>query len=197
MGVQGRAAFIDATKQILATSGPEALTIAALCDVLSVTKGSFYHHIGSMPELSECFAEAWELEFWLRFSAAEETPDPVRQLEIMAAHAIDVITPLHAAVRTWSWSNSAVGAATARVDAAGEKIVFDALHQLLDDPQRARMLARMGTSLVIGLQYRDHPTDTRLCAQAFLEWLSVSVGLDVYVEETPDGLVPRLSRRPQ
>ena len=43
----GKADYFDAGFELLASGGVGAVTIAALCYRLGVTKGSFYHHFSS------------------------------------------------------------------------------------------------------------------------------------------------------
>ena len=58
----GREAYFAAAFELLGAEGPEALTIAALCRRLKVTKGSFYHHFSGMPQFTEGLLRHWEHE---------------------------------------------------------------------------------------------------------------------------------------
>ena len=49
--------------EILGESGSDAITVAALCERVGVTKGSFHHHFGTMPGFVEALAQHWESAF--------------------------------------------------------------------------------------------------------------------------------------
>ena len=51
-----RDAYFAAAYELLVTHGCGGVTIAALCDRLGVTKGSFYHHFADMAEFVAAFA---------------------------------------------------------------------------------------------------------------------------------------------
>jgi len=51
--------WIEAGFAALADGGPNALRIDALCDRLSVTKGSFYWHFTDMAAYRAALVEAW------------------------------------------------------------------------------------------------------------------------------------------
>ncbi|MBN9618450.1 MAG: TetR/AcrR family transcriptional regulator, partial [Actinobacteria bacterium] len=66
---------------VLGEEGPEALTIAGLCERLGVTKGSFYHHFGGLPGFVDVLLESWEREEGRRLAAAVRAyPDPGERL---------------------------------------------------------------------------------------------------------------------
>ncbi|MBX3276086.1 MAG: TetR/AcrR family transcriptional regulator [Sandaracinaceae bacterium] len=52
--------WIDAAIEALAEGGLPAVAIEPLARRLGVTKGSFYHHFGSLDALVEAVLEAWE-----------------------------------------------------------------------------------------------------------------------------------------
>jgi AcrR family transcriptional regulator len=59
-GPRDRDAFFAAAWELLAERGFDGLTLLAMCDRLSVTRGSFGHHFGGMPRFVAALAADWE-----------------------------------------------------------------------------------------------------------------------------------------
>lgn len=176
---------------ILEDEGSQALTVARLCERLAVTKGSFYHHFGSMPAFVSRFLDYWESEQRKRLRAVSRArPDPGTRITRLIDVAIDLPHGAEAAIRSWAHSNYEVAAITARVDRKRERHLVDAISAVGVDRPRARVLGRLTVDILIGAQQRDQPVDLRRLGEMFDEVKRlVSIGGD-------PRLVPALAALP-
>lgn len=155
---------------VLAEQGPDALTIAAVCERLDVTKGSFYHHFGGLPGFVEQLLAHWEREQGRRLSAiSKRERDPARRLAALPEFAVDLAHESESAFRAWGRSNPDVAEAVARVDKRRERFFADAIAAHGVERPRARLLARIALDLLIGIQQRDLPPEPRRVRQMFEE----------------------------
>jgi AcrR family transcriptional regulator len=171
--------------EILAGHGPDALTIAALCRRLRVTKGSFYHHFAGMPQFVEALLRDWEEHFALILDEVSGVSDPVHRFEVTADHIFSMPHDAEAALRAWAYRDPVVAAAVARMDRARAQNYANTLALLIDDPERCRVLASMGTAVLVGLQMCERPVDMERFLRVGLEWTRTNLGLRV--EAYPDG----------
>jgi AcrR family transcriptional regulator len=172
---------------VLGEYGSDALTIAMMCERLEITKGSFYHHFGGMPGFVTQLLEYWEREHserLIRISRAQ--PDPTLRIMTLTDMGVGLPHASEAAIRAWGRSNPEVAEATSRVDRRRERHLVDAIAALGIDRQRARVLARIGLNLLVGVQQREHPVDLKRLRQMFEE-----VNKLIFLEADPD-LVARL-----
>lgn len=172
---------------VLDEFGSDALTIAILCDRLEVTKGSFYHHFGGMPGFITQLLEYWEREHSERLiKISKAQPDPTMRIFTLTDMGVGLPHGSEAAIRAWGRSNAEVAEVTARVDRRRERHLIDAVTALGIDRQRAKLLARIGLSVLIGVQQREHPVDLKRLRQTFEE-----VNKLIFLEADPE-LVARL-----
>ena len=60
VSIRTRDHFLEAGLDLLAEGGVSAVTIAALCDRLGVTKGSFYHRFDDVAAFHAALLSSWE-----------------------------------------------------------------------------------------------------------------------------------------
>lgn len=155
---------------ILGEYGSDAMTIAVLCERLDVTKGSFYHHFGSMPGFVAALLQFWEAEHSDRLIAISRAqPDPALRITTLTEIAVGLPHGPEAAIRAWGRSNAEVAETTERVDRRRERHLVDALSALGIERSTGRLLARMAMSMLIGTQQREHPVDLRRLRLMFEE----------------------------
>ena len=172
-----RAAF-----DVLGESGSETLTINALCERLQVTKGSFYHHFGSMPAFVDALLLFWEAEHSERLIAISKAqPDPTLRIAALIDIAVSLPHASEAAIRAWARSNAEVNEVTVRVDRKRERHITDAIVALGLDRPPARLLARMTLNLLIGAQQREQPVDLKRLRQSFEEFQKL-----IFLEADPE-----------
>jgi AcrR family transcriptional regulator len=172
---------------VLDEFGSDALTIAVLCERLDVTKGSFYHHFGGMPSFVTQLLEYWEREHSERLiKISKAQPDPTMRIFTLTDMGVGLPHGSEAAIRAWGRSNAEVAEVTARVDRRRERHLVDASVALGVDRPRAKVLARIGLSVLIGVQQREHPVDLKRLRQAFEE-----INKLIFLEADPE-LVARL-----
>lgn len=152
---------------VLAEWGSEALTIASLCDRLGVTKGSFYHHFGSMPAFVTQLLAYWEGEHEDALVSPKTVPDPSERLVALLDTAAGLPHETEAAIRAWGRSNGEVAESTERVDRRRERRLTDTVVALGVDRPRARILGRLAVDSLVGAQQREHPVDVRRLRQVF------------------------------
>lgn len=163
--------YFEAALAVLGEAGSEALTINALCQRLGITKGSFYHHFGGMPAFVTALLEYWEREYSDRLvdasraiTDADARVDALREVAVHLPHATE------AALRAWGTSHPEVAATVERVDKRRERHLTDAVAAAGVARPRARVLGRMGMTLLVGVQAREQrPVDLRKVRQVFDE----------------------------
>jgi hypothetical protein len=65
------------------------------------------------------------------------------------------------------------------MDRARAQNYANSLALLIDDPERCRVLASMGTAVLIGLQMCERPVDMERFLRVGLEWTRTNLGLRV------------------
>jgi len=147
--------------KLLAEGSHESLTIAALCDELGVSKGSFYHHFGGWSGFVAGLLESWERESTLELKEAAEKIDAVGTKYRLLSNLIDTIPhDAEAALRVWSHTDPTVKEAVSRVDAIRESMVTD-FFALTIAKSDAAQLAELYLSTLVGNQFAHRPVDTR------------------------------------
>jgi AcrR family transcriptional regulator len=156
--------------EILGAWGSEAMTIALLCERLQVTKGSFYHHFGGMPNFVAELLQFWESEHSERLIAVSKAqPDPATRITLLIDIAVGLPHGSEAAIRAWARSNPGVAEVTARVDRKRERHLVDAITAVGVERARAKNLGRLSLNVLIGAQQRERPVELRRLRQLFEE----------------------------
>ncbi|WP_460606977.1 TetR/AcrR family transcriptional regulator [Jatrophihabitans fulvus] len=173
---RGAVDYFGVALEVLAELGPDALTIAELCRRLELTKGSFYHHFGSMPAFVDDLLEFWQREHSQRLiDAAGALGEPVLQLTAMKDYAVALPHPSEAAIRAWARSNARVARAVAAVDELRDRALVEALQALGVPPPRADVIAALGMSVLVGVQTRDRPVRPDRLAAMFDEVMRLAL----------------------
>ncbi len=175
---------------VLGEQGSQALTIAALCERLDVTKGSFYHHFGGMPTFADELLAYWEREHSERLIALNKAqPEPTLRITSLTDMGVDLPHASESAIRAWGRSNPDVAAVVERVDKRRERHVVDSIVALGVPRDRARVLGRLAIDLLIGIQTREVPPSPKRVRELLQE-----VEQLVFLEADPD-LVARVRSR--
>lgn len=172
--------YLRAGLDLLGETGSAGLTIAALCEHLSITKGSFYHHFDGMPGYTAALLEYWETEFSRRPIERIRTDDGVFQVPTLTDIAVHLPHATEAALRAWGSGNPDVAEVQARVDAARRAQIASTLRDLGIPAATADLLADLSLSVLIGFQHQPDPDPARLAA------LLAEVNRLIYLEAAED-----------
>jgi AcrR family transcriptional regulator len=159
---------------LLAEGGVSAVTIAALCDRLRVTKGSFYHHFSSVPDFHRALLASWEQSTYEKIEEARAVTDSHKRLSVLKELGVAAHHEAESAIRAWGRSSPAAAAVVRRVDAAREANLVESFREIGIPPTRARHLARIGLATLIGTQSLERPVDRKRLLAVFdeyQEWL--------------------------
>jgi AcrR family transcriptional regulator len=172
---------------VLGEQGSQALTIAALCERLDVTKGSFYHHFGGMPGFVDQLLAYWEREHSERLIAISKSqPDPTLRIATLTELGVNLPHASESAIRAWGRSSPDVAEVVERVDKRRERHCTDAIAALGIDRPRARLLGRIAVDLLVGIQTREVPPEPKRVRQMLEEITKL-----VFLEADPE-LVERV-----
>ncbi len=105
---------------LLAEQGAQALTLDRLCERLGKTKGSFYHHFGSVPKYRTSLLAYFEAGFTAAIIDAVERSDAGSGREKLERLLLKVVLrdgpELEIAMRAWAKQDPEAKAVQARVD---------------------------------------------------------------------------------
>jgi AcrR family transcriptional regulator len=150
--------YFEEALALLGEQGSQALTIAAMCERLDVTKGSFYHHFSGMPAFCDELLTYWEREHSDRLIALSQAQaDSALRITSLTDIAVNLPHASESAIRAWGRSSPDVAAVVERVDQHRERHVIESLEALGLPPDRARILGRLAMDLLIGIQTREVP----------------------------------------
>jgi AcrR family transcriptional regulator len=174
---QSKNDYYAAALDLLADGGVGALTIANLCARLSVTSGSFYAHFAGIREFHMAFLEQWEAGrvYQLKEQMAC-TADPLERVDLLRRLAVGVNHEAESAIRGWARTNAMVAAFQRRVDQGRERALTQAFLDIGIDKKEARVLARIGLTILVGTQQIEDKVDRkRLDAllEEYQRWLGL------------------------
>jgi len=152
-----REAYFVAAYELLAARGYEAVTIAALCERLNVTKGSFYHHFDDMPTFVMAFADRWTTWMSHRGDQLAAIADPWRQLESMQNDQYELMVGAESAIRAWARTNPHLAAAVSAVHQILEPICFSTIRMRTGDIELSDLITRTSFLMIGGIQLRLEP----------------------------------------
>jgi AcrR family transcriptional regulator len=163
-----RTDWLEQGLNLLVQQGVSAVTIDVLCQIMKVTKGSFYHHFESQPAFLEALLQHWEEHYTTRFiteSLAGETP--TEQLQRLSTQVIEAHSSSEAVIRAWALTSPMARTYLERVDARRLAYLHEVWLQIVKDEQRAATIANLMYSIVIGAQSMLPPVTTEGLTQMF------------------------------
>ncbi len=167
--------YFEAAFDLLARRGPEALTIAALCEQLGVTKGSFYHHFKDLPTFVNDLMAYWSTEHATRLIALSESlTDSHERSHLLQGIAVGLPHDAEAAIRAWSWSDESVARVVHEVDEARLAHLTKAGVDAGLPAERARLMATISMGVLIGLQQLERPARLETMEKVFAELRSLT-----------------------
>jgi AcrR family transcriptional regulator len=163
-----RTDWLEQGLDLLVRQGIEAVTIDAMCQLMKVTKGSFYHHFASQPVFLEALLQHWEEHYTTRFiteSLAGATP--MQQLRRLSVQVIEAHGSAEAVIRAWALTSPLARTYQERVDARRLAHLRDLWAQILKDETQAATVANLMYSIVIGSQSMLPPVTSEELTQIF------------------------------
>jgi AcrR family transcriptional regulator len=163
--------------ELLADGGVDALTMANLCARLGVTTGSFYAHFTGIREFHIAFLEQWEAgRVYQLKEQVDATPDPLERIDLLRSIAVAVNHEAESAIRGWARTNPVVAEFQRRVDRVREDVLVQAFLDIGIDKKEARVLARIGLTIMVGTQQIEEKVDRKRLDTLLAEyqrWLEV------------------------
>jgi AcrR family transcriptional regulator len=168
---QSKADYYRTALELLADGGVDALTMANLCARLGVTTGSFYAHFTGIREFHNAFLEQWEAgRVYQLKEQVDATPDPVERIDLLRQIAVAVNHEAESAIRGWARTNPVVAEFQRRVDSAREAVLVQAFLDIGIDKKEARVLARIGLTILVGTQQIEEKVDRKRLDALFSEY---------------------------
>ena len=148
--------------ELLAEGGVDALTMVNLCARLGVTTGSFYAHFGGIREFHAAFLEQWaDGRVYALEEQVDATADPLERIGVLRRIAVSVNHEAESAIRGWARTNPIVADYQRQVDAARETVLTQAFLDIGIDKREARVLARIGLTILVGTQQIEDRVDRK------------------------------------
>lgn len=167
--------WLDTGLEILAERGARALTVDQLTMRVGLSKGSFYHHFGGIPNYVSALMAHFETEHTARYIQRVESEPGLTAGEKLArlvelAVAQDRGPALEVAVRSWARENPEVAATQTRVDTARIDYLRRLCHEIAgaaDDADDADDLGLLLYLLVVGAESVHPPVPLARVARLY------------------------------
>jgi AcrR family transcriptional regulator len=107
--------WLDGGLELLAQSGPSAMTVSNLARELGVTRGSFYWHFDNVAKFQNAMFDVWQKKMLSAATTeAKATTSPVK--ELLKSIAARDLPKYDQAIRAWGKSNPRAAKAIRRAD---------------------------------------------------------------------------------
>lgn len=149
--------YFDLATALLAQGSHDDLRISAMCDKLGVSKGSFYHHFGSLRSFVEAFLSDWERQ---TTRTVKEMALHLQDTKLRHRFLVSLVDTLphdaEGAIRVWARTDVDVQAVVTRVDRERVALLHEVFAPYMPD-ERARNLAQLYHAILVGWQSRQRP----------------------------------------
>lgn len=162
--------YYETALRLLAEGGVALVTIDGLCERLTVTKGSFYHHFRNRPVFVRHMLLYWEEAYGRRLvEESLEVTDPLARILRLEQLAVGLNHGAERAIRVLAATDPFAAEVQRRVDDGRGAVVARTLQEAGLEPGHARRLSRVGLTLLIGAQQMG-PDDHRRVGQVLGEY---------------------------
>jgi AcrR family transcriptional regulator len=166
METKNKDEYFRVALELLAAHGATGVTIANLCAALDVTKGSFYHHFESGPDLMRAFLVDWERKYAKpAVEDVRDIADPVERLNRLKPFVVRLHHEAESAIRALARTDEFAAEVQRRVDAERLQVVTESIVALGIDVETASDLAHIALSMLIGAQHMSQPVDREQLAR--------------------------------
>lgn len=156
----------------LAALGASALTIDGLTARLGVTKGSFYHHFGSLQGYIDALLDYYESQGTLNVIAVTEAePNARAKLRRLLEITMEGPLNLEVAFRAWALQNAQAREVQARIDAQRMAYLVELCADITGNPAKAQALAQLLYMIYIGSQQVIPPLEPDIVQRLYREAL--------------------------
>jgi AcrR family transcriptional regulator len=169
--------FFAAARSVLASRGCEAVTVAALCNSLSVTRGSFHYHFAGMENFVARMAQDWVSGRTAWLTECAEVADPLIRLGLLHEPMMSPPDFAELSWHAWGWTNRTVARSLVSFEKQWEELLFHTLTALDFQPAVASLLAEMDVALAIGLHQRRQPWELDDVVSQVVLWLEAVLGV--------------------
>ena len=135
----------------LAQDGVDALTIEALCQLMGVTKGSFYHHFKNRQAFLEAVLSHWEDKFTKQFIAFSlEGLTAQEKLARLHQSVIENYGTYEVNIRAWAQVDPLAREFQERVDQQRLNFLYEIQLELYKSETDARTMSHLQYTTLIG-----------------------------------------------
>ena len=171
MAVTSRRNWLEEGMAILEESGVEALTVEALTNRLSITKGSFYHHFKNYQDFKKNLLDFYEEERTLQIiRLAERETSPQAKLERIMRATLQP-SRLEAVMRAWALQDVFVRDHQQRIDQQRLAYLEELISTQTGNHAHAAQMARLFYSIYVGSQHIIPPIQSNDLAHLYQEAL--------------------------
>jgi AcrR family transcriptional regulator len=144
--------WLEAGFATLGESGASALTINGLCQRLSLTKGSFYHHFKNIQDYREELLAFWEEKLTERIiaSSQEGAHSPTELFARFLQSLMEQTPQAEIAIRAWALQDETVRAYVARIDGARLAQGRQWFATIAADEEQAYTMSRLFHTILVG-----------------------------------------------
>jgi len=145
--------WLDFALQVLIKQGPEKLTIAALCELKRVTKGSFYHHFSSRKAFIDELMQYWYQSMTLNFiQQANSANGPLEKLEKLDQIIASKHMGAEMHIRAWALKAQSIQPHLQQVDNQRQEYLSSCYQELGIAKNQADDIALVCYSSFLGMQ---------------------------------------------
>jgi AcrR family transcriptional regulator len=185
----GAADWIEAAMDVIAEHGPKGIRIAALCDRLGVTKGSFYWHFESREDLLNAVLAEWRRRMTVdvtgRLESAGEPPAMLRRaLSLIRKKRPTRQGAIERSVRQWARTDAVAEGAVVEVDGLRRDFFQSVFRKAGHGEADARRRAYVAYAIMMG-------------DSVLQETAGRDVETEAYLDDVVGLLMPGCSGRPQ
>jgi AcrR family transcriptional regulator len=159
---------------LLVSRGAARLTVDAMCQVLGLTKGSFYHHFENLQDFKDQLLAYWQevdtqavVQAASRLNGGDFCLDGL--IQVLGSRSAESANP-ELAIRAWAMQDKTVHAAVAKIDTARIAMTRQLLQRIAGDAERAQLLSRMLYALLIGSYSIIPPIEKEEVRQIYQEF---------------------------
>lgn len=135
----------------LAEQGVDALTIEAMCKLMKVTKGSFYHHFKNREAFLEAILIFWEDKYTQQFiTFSQEGLTPQERLERLHQLVLESYGSYEVNIRAWAQVDPLARNYQERVDQQRLNFLYEIQQGLYENDETARTMAHLQYTTLIG-----------------------------------------------